>query len=151
MADAGGAKYSLSVEVTARSTAGEAWDLLVDPGKLGRLFWGSTVESDFKAGSSIVWKGMWEGKPFEDKGTITKREERSLLQCTHWSPTSGTPDEDAYRHLLTFRLAPEKGGVRITLQHENIPTLAMKEHSEGMWNDLLGRMKAMLEEAESPR
>jgi hypothetical protein len=43
---------------------------------VGRLFWGSTVESDFKAGSPIVWKGAWEGKVFEDKGTILKREAR---------------------------------------------------------------------------
>ena len=76
MSDVGVAKYSLTVEVTARSTVEEAWDLLGDPGKVGRLFWGSTVESDFKAGSPIVWKGAWEGKVIEDKGTILKREAR---------------------------------------------------------------------------
>ena len=145
MSETSVARYSISVDAHVRGPVSEAWDILVNPEKVGTLFWGSTVESDFKVGSRIVWKGVWDGKPFEDRGTITRREETALLQFTHWSPTSGTPDDDAHRHLLTFRLVPEKGGVRVTLQHENIPTVAMKEHSEAMWRQLLEKMKAMLE------
>jgi hypothetical protein len=138
-------RYAISVDAFIRSSAGEAWDILVDPVKVGALFWDCTVEGDFTVGSPIVWKGMWEGKPFEDRGTIKKREENALLQFTHWTPTSGTPDDEARRHLLTFRLASESGGVRVTLQHENIPTLTMKEHSEAMWHQLLERMRVMIE------
>jgi hypothetical protein len=146
MADTSVARYTISVDAFVRGPAGKAWDILVNPVKVGALFWDCTVEGDFKVGSPIVWKGMWDGKPFEDSGTIKKREENALLQFTHWTPTSGTPDDEAHRHLLTFRLAPENGGVRVMLQHENIPTLAMKEHSEPMWRQLLERMRAMIEE-----
>jgi len=42
-------------------------------------------------------------------------------------------------------VAADAAGVRVTLQHENIPTLEMKEHSEAMWRQLLEKMKAMVE------
>jgi uncharacterized protein YndB with AHSA1/START domain len=145
MSETSVARYSITVEAHMRGPVSEAWDILVNPAKIGTLFWGSTVESDFKVGSPIVFRGMWEGKPFEDRGTIKRKEENALLQFTHWSPTSGTPDDEANRHILTFRLTKENGGMRVTLLHENIPTIAMKDHSETMWRQLLERMKTTIE------
>ena len=135
-------RYSLAVETVIATEVEKVWHLLVDPVELGKLFWGSTVESDFKAGSPIVWKGMWEGKAFQDDGKITRVEKNSLLQCTHWSPTSGTPESP---NLLTWELTKVKGGVRVVMRHENIASLEMKEHSEPMWKQLLERMKDTLE------
>jgi uncharacterized protein YndB with AHSA1/START domain len=103
------------------------------------------VESDFKVGSPISWKGTWEGKPFEDRGVIKRVLPNSLIQYTHWSTASSTAEDAGSHNLLTFRLSKVKEGVRVVLQHENIATLQMKEHSEGMWNQLLATMKKMAE------
>jgi len=139
------ARYSLAVETVIAADIKDVWKLLVNPAETSKLFWGSTVESDFKVGSPIAWKGMWEGKPFEDRGMIKRVEKNSLLQYSHWSTASGTAEDDSTHNLLTFRLTKEKGGVRVVLQHENIATLAIKEHSEKMWAQLLETMKAMAE------
>ncbi len=144
MAEAQGQRYSLTIDTSINASPGKAWKLLVDPTRVGDLFWGSTVESDFRPGSPIVWKGTWEGKPFEDRGTIVAAEKDALLRYTHWSPSSG-PDVEANRNLLTWRLAPEGAGVRVSFSHENIATEAMRDHSRGMWNQMLARMKEMLE------
>jgi uncharacterized protein YndB with AHSA1/START domain len=143
-------RYSLSVDTLIDAGAKEAWETLTDPAKVGKLFWGSTVESDFVPGHPIVWKGTWEGKPFEDRGTIRKVAKGSLLQNTHWTPSSG-PDTEENRSLLTWSLTAEGDGVRVTLRHENIPTEAMRDHSMQMWNQLLARMKEMLEKRTIPR
>jgi len=143
-------RYSIEVHTTIQAPIREAWALLVDPARLGQLFWDSTVESDFVAGHRIVWKGTWEGKPFEDKGTIRRVEPPKVLQCTHWTPSSG-PDVEENHSLLTWSLSEAGAGTRVTFQHENIPTLQMKEHSEPMWKMLLERMKEMLEKARQPR
>jgi uncharacterized protein YndB with AHSA1/START domain len=142
--------YSIKVHTTIRTPIRDAWALLVDPVRLGRLFWDSTVESDFVQGHPIVWKGVWEGKPFEDKGTIRQVQAPTLLQCTHWTPSSGPDTEENYS-LLTWKLSEENGGVRVTFLHENIATQAMKDHSEPMWKMLLERMKEMLEKTKQPR
>ncbi len=138
------ARFSLSVDELIQAGPARAWEALTNPEKMGQLFWGSTVESDFRPGHPIVWKGTWEGKPFEDRGTIRRVEENALLQHTHWAPSSG-PDTEANYSLLTWRIHREGTGVRVSLTHENIPTEAMRDHSRGMWKDLLARMKEMLE------
>ena len=143
-------RYSIEVHTSIRAPVREAWELLVDPARHGKLFWDSTVVSDFVAGHPIVWKGTWEGKPFEDKGVLRQVQPPNLLQCTHWSPSSGPDMEDNYS-LLTWSLSEEAGGTRVRLQHENIRSLQMKEHSEPMWKMLLERMKGMLEKAGQPR
>lgn len=138
-------RYSLAVETVIAADITDVWELLVNPVETGKLFWGTKVESDFKVGSPIAWKGVWEGKPFEDRGTIKRVEKNSLLQYSHWSTASDAPDNEAAHNLLTFRLTKVSGGVRVVLQHENIATPEMKEHSEKMWKQLLETMKATAE------
>jgi uncharacterized protein YndB with AHSA1/START domain len=144
MAAETGTRYSLAVDTVIHADIGEVWDVLVNPRMAGELFWGTTVESDFKVGSPIVWKGTWEGKPFEDRGIIKKMENQSILQYSHWSPGSSAPPE-ADRNLITIRLAREPAGIRVTLQHDNIASVTLKEHSEKNWKQLLERLKELAE------
>jgi len=143
-------RYSIEVHTSIRAPIRDAWAALTDPVQLGKLFWDSTVESDFVPGHPIVWKGTWDGKPFEDKGIVRKAEAPHLFQCTHWAPSSGPELEENYS-LLTWRLDEEGSGTRVTFQHDNIRTLQMKEHSEPMWKMLLERMKDTLEKTKQPR
>ena len=143
-------RYSIEVSTVIRVGIQEAWSLLVDPKRASDLWWGSMVESDFVVGHPIVWKGMWEGKPFEDRGKIRNVQAPTLLRYSHWAPSSG-PDVPENQSLLTWRLAAEADAVRVTFQHENIATKEMKEHSEPMWNQLLAKMKDMLEKTRQPR
>jgi uncharacterized protein YndB with AHSA1/START domain len=137
-------RYSLTVEIQIRAKLEDVWDYLVNPRKVGELFWGSTVESDFKVGSLIVWKGNWEGKPFEDRGIVMEMKKGEVLQYSHWSPAEPVPPEKD-RNLISVRLKKLANGVHVTFQHDNIASLAMKEHSEGMWKQLLSRMKELAE------
>jgi uncharacterized protein YndB with AHSA1/START domain len=138
------APFSITVDTVIHSDLASVWKFLVDPVKLGEAFWGSTVESDFTIGGPIVWKGAWQGKPFEDRGTVKRVEPLALLQYTHWTvATAGTLESSP--NLLTYRLSSEKDGVRVTFTHENIPTEEARGHSEPQWRQLLERMKGMLE------
>ena len=118
-------RYAITVSTFIDASPSEAWDLLVDQNRMGRLFWDSTVESDFVPGHPIIWKGTWQGKPFEDRGSIRKAERPRLLQCTHWTASSGDFVEENLS-LLTWELSAEKGGVTVTFRHENIPTPQMR-------------------------
>jgi hypothetical protein len=44
----------------------DVWDALVNPGTVKQYMFGTDVISDWKEGSSIVWRGEWQGKPYED-------------------------------------------------------------------------------------
>ena len=68
------AKASVVVDAPAAAV----FDALVDPSALKEYMFGSTVISDWKKGSKIVFKGEWKGKPYEDKGLILQLEPGKL-------------------------------------------------------------------------
>jgi hypothetical protein len=50
----------------------KVWEALTSPEKIKQYMFGTDVVSDWKEGSSIRWKGEWQGKKYEDKGVILK-------------------------------------------------------------------------------
>jgi uncharacterized protein YndB with AHSA1/START domain len=117
------------------------WDALVTPSIIKEYMFGTNVVSDFKEGSPIVWKGEWEGKPYEDKGVIQKSVPNHVLQYTH---ATGGSDEV---HIVTIELA-EKGPsqTEVTLSQDNNPTDEEREHSEKNWRMMLDGLKKLLEQ-----
>lgn len=61
-------KLIAKVSATINAPIAKVWDALVTPEIIKRYFFGTTVVSDWKEGSSIIWKGEWEGKTYQDKG-----------------------------------------------------------------------------------
>ena len=55
------------------------WAVITDPGQLGQAFFGAKVDTDWRVGSPITYRGEWEGKSFEDKGEIVKFEAEQAL------------------------------------------------------------------------
>ncbi|HEY9593974.1 MAG TPA: SRPBCC domain-containing protein [Spirochaetia bacterium] len=137
---------SISVATDVNASPEAVWAVLTDPAKLGKIFWDCTVEGGFAVGSTLVWKGEWAGKPFEDRGRVLKSEPRKLLQVAHWTvSTASTPESNP--NVLTWKLGKTSTGTRVTFLHENILTKEMKEHSEPMWRQLLERLKETVETA----
>jgi len=55
------------------------WRALTDPDEIQKYMFGSRVETNWKPGSPITWKGEYEGTRYEDKGQILEVvEERRL-------------------------------------------------------------------------
>lgn len=127
---------------------GKVWDALVNPEKIKRYMFGSDVVTDWKVGSSIVWKGEWKGKAYEDKGTILKNEENRVLQYSHFSPLTGKPDAPENYHTVTIELEGEGDETTVTLSQDNNPTEDSRVHSEKMWMSMLVGLKEECERVE---
>ena len=84
-----------TAETDIRAPRSKVWQALTDPDQIQKYMFGSRVETDWKPGSTIVWKGEYEGKKYEDKGEILEVENERRLKMTHFSPLSGEPDADA--------------------------------------------------------
>ncbi|MDQ1539263.1 MAG: hypothetical protein QOE58_3656 [Actinomycetota bacterium] len=116
---------------------GRVWQVLLDPESVREYMFGSEVVTDWLTGSPILFRGVWEGKQFEDKGVILDVKEAALLRYTHYSPLSGTPDVPESYHTLTYTLEEIPLGTRLTLTQDNNDTAEAAEHSAGMWRQLL--------------
>jgi uncharacterized protein YndB with AHSA1/START domain len=121
------------------------WDALVNPEMIKQYMFGTNAVSEWKEGSPIVWKGEWEGKPYEDKGVILQLKPGRVLQYSHFSPLSGQPDVPENYHTVTMELSSEGMGTIIMLSQDNNSTEEDREHSEENWGMMLTSLKKFLE------
>lgn len=122
------------------------WNALTDPQIIRQYMFGTTVVTDWQEGSPIRWKGEWNGKEYEDKGTILQFEPEKRLQYSHFSPLSGVPDVPESYHIVTIDLLPEGRQTRVTLAQDHNTTEEEREHSKQNWNLMLADLKKFLEQ-----
>lgn len=132
--------------ITIDAPTPKVWAALVDPAAIKQYLFGTNCVSDWKQGSTIVWKGEWQGKRYEDKGVVLQAAPGRQLQYTHFSPLSGLPDVPESYHTVTVELFAEGGArTRVELSQDNNPTPQAREHSEGNWGAVLAGLKKYAE------
>jgi uncharacterized protein YndB with AHSA1/START domain len=130
---------------TINAPASKVWDALTNPSLLKQYMFGTDVISDWKVGSEIIYRGEWQGKPFEDKGKILEMKRERSLVSTHWSPLSGVPNTPENYHTVAYRLKENDGKTEVTVTQDNNASEEEKEHSEQNWRQMLEGMKKLLE------
>ena len=108
---------------------------LVEPAAIKQYMFGTTVESDWSEGSPIVWKGEWQGRAYEDKGTILRLEPGRLLQYTPLQPALGPPGRAGELPHGDHRAGAEGAGTSVTLTQDGSTTEEARQHSEENWSD----------------
>ena len=135
--------YSAKSSVTIHVDAAKLWDALTNPVLIKQYLFGTDAISDWKEGSSITYKGIWQGKSYEDKGVIKKIEPNKLLVSTYWSAFSGLPDSPESYSTVTYALNQLDGETVLTVTQDNIDTKESAEHSEGNWKIVLESLKKL--------
>ena len=138
-------KFTAEAKTTIYAPASKVWDAITKPELIKQYLFGTDVISDWKEGGSIIYKGEWQGKSFEDKGKILKMEPEKLLRSTHWSPLSGVPDSPENYHTVTYVLSDKDGSTEVTIIQDNNANEQEKAESEKNWRTVLDGMKKMLE------
>jgi len=123
----------------------KVWNALVQPAAIKQYFFGTTVVSDWRQGGPIIWKGEWQGKPYEDKGVILQFKPGRVLQYSHFSPLSGVPDTPDNYHTVTVELSAEQNQTRVTLAQDKNASEDERQHSASNWAMMLSALKAFVE------
>jgi uncharacterized protein YndB with AHSA1/START domain len=131
--------------ITINAPASRVWEALTNPALIKQYLFGADVITDWKEGSPIIYKGAYEGKAYEDKGSVLKAEPEKLLLTTHWSPLSGSPDSPENYHKVSYELAAENGGTQLTITQDNNATKEEQDQSANFWKMILEGMKKLLE------
>jgi uncharacterized protein YndB with AHSA1/START domain len=134
-----------TADVEIAASPEQVWRGLTDPDLIEQYMFGSKVETDWKPGSPISWKGSYEGRPYEDRGEIVEVVDNERLTMTHFSPLSGQPDEPGNYHTLTYMIAGNGDGTRLTLSQDNNATPDEAEHSRENWQTMLTGLKDLIE------
>jgi len=132
-------------DISINAFPARVWEALTKPALIKQYFFGADVISDWKVGSPILYKGRYEGKDYEDKGTVLEVVPEKLLVATHWSPLSGSPDRPENYHTVRYELAPGSGGTVVTIMQDNNLTREEQEQNANNWKMVLGGLKKLLE------
>jgi uncharacterized protein YndB with AHSA1/START domain len=138
-------KFTATATTTIDAPVSKVWQALVNPEIIKQYLFNTDVISDWNVGSPIIYRGEWEGKPFEDKGKILEIEPGKTLRSTHWSPLSGVPDAPENYHTVTYTLTEQGDSTEVTITQDNNASEEEKAHSEKNWRTVLEGMKKLLE------
>jgi uncharacterized protein YndB with AHSA1/START domain len=131
--------------VTIAASRERVWAALTDPELIAQYMFGSTVTSDWMPGSTITYAGEYEGKKYEDHGTILEIRQPELLRTTHFSPLSGLPDVPENYHEIEYTLTAEGTQTRVQLRQDNNASVEEAEHSAENWKQMLLGLKSVVE------
>ena len=102
-------KHTAHTQISIAASADRVWTALTTPELIKQFMFGADVHTDWKVGSPLTYTGEYQGKKYEEKGTIKKIEPGKVLAATHFSSMSGKPDVPENYALVTWQLEPKQG------------------------------------------
>ena len=131
--------------ITINAPTSKVWEALTTPSIIKQYFFGTDAISDWKVGSPLIFKGEWQGKKYEDKGTILESVQQKIFKYNYWSSMSGLEDKPENYVNVTYELSGNNDTTTVTITQENIPDEKMREHSEENWRKVISDLKKLLE------
>ena len=133
--------------------AAKVWDALVNPEQTKKYMYGCEAISDWKKGSSLLWKGQHEGKEMTFvKGVIVDITPEKHLSYTVIDPNGTLPDVPENYLTVTYDLTSSGNQTTFTVTQGDYSKVGDGEnrykHSynngEG-WNPILVQIKKLVE------
>lgn len=134
----------IDIEINADTET--VWKWLTAPELIKQYFFGTQTDTDWKKGSAIYFHGEWEGKKYEDKGTILDIQPGKFVKYNYWSSMSGQPDIPENYASVSYELTAKERMTILTINQDGIETEEKKTHSEQNWIAIMGGMKKMIEQ-----
>ncbi len=137
--------WKATATIQVKAPLARVWAALTEPALVKQYFFGTDLVTDWKPGSPLFFRGEWDGRPYEDRGTVKSYEPMKTFSYDYWSNMSGEPDVLEQRALVRFDLNERGGVVEVTVTQSNIATQARADDSEKNWPVVLEGMKKLAE------
>ena len=139
--------------ITINAPAARVWDVLTNPQETKKYMFGCETVSDWKQGSSLEWRAVYEGKEMTFvKGTVREIRPGKFLEYTTFDPLSAIPDEPENYLAVTYDLQEADGQTILKVTQGDYSKVADSErrykeaYNNGQgWNPILEQIKAVAE------
>ena len=133
--------------VTINAPRAKVWDAFVTPETIMQYMPVTSVVSEWKEGSPIVWTSEFQDKPFKVEGTVVRVEPDRLLEYDHSLPIFRSPGvaHSREQRRVTIELRDSEAQTHVAVTEQGNKNKREFEHSEGSWRMALNAMKALLE------
>src|SRR6187455_2093941 len=96
--------------ITINAPASKVWNALVNPEQTKKYMFGCEAISEWRKGSSLLWKGQHEGKEMVFvKGSVADIQPERFLAYTVIDPNSTNEDIPENYLTVTYELRSENG------------------------------------------
>lgn len=139
--------------ITIQAPASKVWDALTNPEQTKKYMFGCETVSDWKSGSTLLWKGTHEGNEMIFvKGEIVAIDPGKHLSYTTIDPHSTIDDVSENYLTVTYDLKEENGQTKLLVTQGDYSKVAEGERryaesyngGEG-WNPILVEIKKLVE------
>lgn len=137
--------FKVQKHIDIFATKEKVWDALTNPKVIKQYLFGTEAISDWKVGSTLIFRGGYDGVDYADKGIIKQFEVGEIFQYTYLSTFSGLEDKEENYHLITYHLELMHKGVSLHLLHENIQNQKAQDHANENWEYVLKEIKEITE------
>lgn len=130
--------------ILINATIEEVWDAITKPELVKQYFFGTDLVTTWEVGTSVCFKGSWEGKEYEEKGVVqTCVPFQSLSYTFESDEKDGSDVAESHKH-ITYEIVPKDTGVEVSIC-QTAETEEEAKKSEQNWSLVLDGMKKMLE------
>lgn len=137
--------FTATKTITIHAPIAAVWKGLTDAAEVKKYFFGTELHTTWQPGTPVRFTGEWDGKPYEDKGTVLKFEPEKMLRYDYLSSWSGKTDSAENYQTITYKVKAKGSSTTVIIIQSNIDTLENKLHSAQNWGMLLKSLKALLE------
>jgi uncharacterized protein YndB with AHSA1/START domain len=140
--------------ITINAPVSKVWDALVNPQQTKKYMFGCEAVSDWKPGSPLLWKGVFDGKELVAvKGTVVSIQPEKYLEYTTIDPNNPAIKDVAENYLtVTYDLKPVDGHTLLTVTQGDYAKVADGQSryndtiAGGGWQSVLDQVKKLVEE-----
>lgn len=140
--------------IVINAPVAQVWDALVNPEKTKKYMFGCEPLTDWKVGSTLLWKGVHEGKEvIYVKGHIKEIKPEKLLAYTVFDPLNPNLEDVPENYLtVTYTLSADKGKTTFVVTQGDYAKVGdgkkryedSYNNGEG-WHPLLVQIKSLVE------
>ncbi len=137
-------KFKTEYSTIIKAARKKVWKAITDPSMVKQYFFGTDLETDWKVGNPIYFRGAFEGTAYEDKGTILEYHPMTKISYSYLSSWSGKEDHPDNYLIIKYLVEELEQGTRLTITQTNYDQ-ERADHSKENWKMVIDGMKNLIE------
>ncbi|OOG77671.1 SRPBCC domain-containing protein [Algoriphagus sp. A40] len=123
------------------------WEILTDPAWISQYLFGAQTVTDWKPGSTILFRINFDNQEFIDKGIVVECKEPEFLKYRYWSGFCGLEDKPENYSLVSYHIEKiDSKTSKLTWTQTGFVDEQSRSSSENSLVNILAQIKAFSEE-----
>ncbi len=132
-------------KITINANPKKVWDIITKPEFVKLWQYGSDLQTNWEIGSKIKFITAWEGKIFEQWGTVLEYTPPQKLRYSLFAPRPELEDRPENYFEMIYLLTADNKHTKLEIIQKDKRTNAIQEDEQGTENPILKMLKQVVE------